>query len=292
MQGAFGATGLEVSRLGLGCGALGDASLDDGEAERLILGAIDVGVTFFDAARSYGLAEERLGRVLGGRRHGVVLSTKGGYGASGAADWTAEAITRGIDEALGRLRTDRIDVFHLHSCPLDLLRRDDLLAALERAREAGKVRVAAYSGDNEALDWAVGAAPFGTVQCSVSLFDQRALRDAVPRAAARGLGVVAKRPLGNAPWRFADRPEGSDAALSWDRMRALGLDPAPRAWDALAVRFAAFAPGVSCVALGTTRLEHLRAAARHLEQGPLASELFGAIRAAFERVGADWPARI
>jgi aryl-alcohol dehydrogenase-like predicted oxidoreductase len=288
----LGATGIEVSRLGLGCGALGDASLGEGDAERLLLGALDLGVTFFDAARSYGLAEERLGRHLGARRSEVALSTKGGYGASGAHDWTPDAVTRGIDEALVRLRTDRIDVFHLHSCPLDVLRRDDLLLALERARAAGKVRVAAYAGDNEALDWAVRSPAFGSVQCSVNLFDQRALGDAVPCAAHRDLGVVAKRPLGNAPWRFADRPEGRDAAFSWDRMRALHLDPSPLPWDALALRFAAFAPGVSCVALGTTSLEHLRAAARHLEGGPLAPELFARLRARFQRVGADWPARI
>jgi aryl-alcohol dehydrogenase-like predicted oxidoreductase len=289
---AFGATGIEVSRLGLGCGAVGDPSLGEGEAERLLLGAFDLGVRFFDAARSYGLAEERLGRYLGARRREVALSTKGGYGASSADDWTADAITRGIDEALSRLRTDRIDVFHLHSCPLDVLRRDELLRALEDARAAGKVRVTAYAGDHPELDWAVGAPLFGSVQCSVNLFDQRALHDAVPRAADRGLGVVAKRPLGNAPWRFADRPEGSDAAFSWDRMRALGLDPSPLPWDALALRFAAFAPGVSCIALGTTSLEHLRVAARHLADGPLDPALFDRVRARFQRVGADWPARI
>lgn len=289
---AFGETGIELSRLGLGCGALGDARLGEGDAERLLLGALDLGVTFFDAARSYGLAEERLGRHLGARRAGVVLSTKGGYGAGRAEDWTALAVTRGIDEALARMRTDRIDVFHLHSCPLDVLRRDDLLEALERARAAGKIRVAAYAGDNDALSWAVGAPAFGAVQCSVSVFDQHALRDSLPRARARGLGVVAKRPLGNAPWRFADRPEGTDAALSWDRMRALAIDPAPLAWDALALRFAAFAPGVSCVALGTTSLDHLRAAARHVEDGPLADDVAMRLRARFDAVGADWPARI
>jgi len=288
----FGETGLEVSRLGLGCGALGDARLGEREAERLLLGALDLGVTFFDAARSYGLAEERLGRHLGSRPDGVVLSTKGGYGASGAEDWTPLAVTRGIDEALARLRADRIDVFHLHSCPLEVLRREGLLDALERARAAGKIRVAAYAGDNDALAWAVGAPVFGSVQCSVSVFDQHALRESLPRARARGLGAVAKRPLGNAPWRFADRPEGTDAAFSWDRMRALAVDRGPLAWDALALRFAAFAPGVSCVALGTTSLDHLRAAARHLDDGPLPDDVVARLRARFDAVGAAWPARI
>ena len=288
----FGATGLVVSRLGLGCGGLGEARVGDADAERLVLGALDLGVTFFDAARSYGLAEERLGRILGSRRGDVVLSTKGGYAASDAPDWTPAAITRGIDEACARLRTDRIDVFHLHSCPLDLLRRDDLLDALGRARAAGKIAVAAYSGDNEPLAWAVASEAFGSVQCSVSVFDQHALRRSVPRAAARGMGVVAKRPLGNAPWRFAERPAGQDAELSWERMHALALDPRPLAWDELAIRYAAFAPGVACAVVGTTSLEHLRRAAAHVARGPLPEDVAERIVGRYGAVGADWPGRV
>jgi aryl-alcohol dehydrogenase-like predicted oxidoreductase len=293
----FGDTGLTVSRLGLGCGGLGESRVSDADAERLVLGALDLGVTFFDAARSYGSAEERLGRLLGSRHDDVVLSTKGGYGASDTEDWTPAAITRGIDEACARLRTGHIDVFHLHSCPVDVLRRDGLLEALGRARDAGKIRVAAYSGDNEGLAWAVGAegraAPFfGAVQCSVNVFDQHALRESVPRAAARGMGVVAKRPLGNAPWRFVDRPAGLDAELTWERMHALAVDPAPLAWDELALRFAAFAPGVACAVVGTTSLEHLRAAAAHTAKGALPDEVAARVAARYAAVGGAWAGRI
>ncbi|HEY8088614.1 MAG TPA: aldo/keto reductase [Polyangiaceae bacterium] len=288
----FGATGLTVSRLALGCGGIGDARLTDAEAERLVLAAVDAGVTVFDAARSYGAAEERLGRILASRRDAVVLSTKGGYGASGEADWTPAAVTRGIDEACARLRTDRIDVFHLHSCPLDVLLGSGVVEALGRAREAGKVRVAAYSGDNEALAWAVASGAFGAVQCSVSVFDQHALGASVPRAAAAGIGVLAKRALGNAPWRFADRPAGQDAELSWDRMQALALDPAPWAWEELALRFAAFAPGVTTAVVGTTNAAHLHAAAAAIAKGPLAADTVTAIRARWSAVGLAWPGRI
>jgi aryl-alcohol dehydrogenase-like predicted oxidoreductase len=288
----FGATGLLVSRLGLGCGGLGETRVSEADAERLVLGALDLGVTLFDAARSYGLAEARLGRILASRRDGVVLSTKGGYAARDAEDWTPAAVTRGIDEACSRLQTDRVDVFHLHSCPVDVLQRDGLLEALTRARAAGKVAVVAYSGDNEPLAWAVGSEAFASVQCSVSVFDQHALRESVPRASARGMGVVAKRPLGNAPWRFAGRPDGQDADVSWDRMQALALDPAPLAWDELAMRFAAFAPGVSCAVVGTTNLEHLRRAAAHVARGPLPDDVRARIVERYGAVGAGWPGRV
>lgn len=288
----FGATGLTVSRLGLGCGGLGEARVSDGDAERLVLGAIDLGVTFFDAARSYGLAEERLGRILASCRADVVVSTKGGYGVQGVEDWTPAVITRGIDEACVRLRTDRIDVFHLHSCPVDVMLREGLLDALGRARDAGKIRVAAYSGDNEALAWAVGSTAFSAVQCSVNVFDQHALRDSVPRAAARGVGVVAKRPLGNAPWRFSNIPTGQDAEVTWGRMHALALDPAPFAWDELALRFAAFAPGVASAVVGTTSLGHLRDAAARVAKGALTADVSAGIAARYAAVGAEWVGRV
>ena len=78
--------------------------------------------------------------------------------------------------------------------------------ALRTTVEAGKVRVAAYSGEGEALRWAVRSGLFGSVQCSVSIVDQAVLDGAVPEAQARGIGVLAKRALGNAPWRFDARP--------------------------------------------------------------------------------------
>ena len=80
----LGRTGLSVFPVGLGAGALGDPSLGEAEAERLLLGALDLGVNLIDTAPSYGLSEERIGRILGARRAQVVLSTKGGYGVPGA----------------------------------------------------------------------------------------------------------------------------------------------------------------------------------------------------------------
>jgi aryl-alcohol dehydrogenase-like predicted oxidoreductase len=277
---------IDFPRLGLGCGGIGDARVGDRDAEALVLGAIDLGVTLFDAARSYGLAEERLGRYVGSRRDSVLLSTKGGYGADGAGDWTPLAIERGIDQALGRLRTDRIDVFHLHSCPLDVLVRDDLLDALSRAREAGKIRIAAYSGDNEALVWAVGSRRFGSVQCSVNVFDQVALDEALPLATERGVHVISKRPLGNAAW---DRDDDVYA----ERFRAMRVDPGRLSWPELALRFAAFAPGVTCAVVGTTRLDHLQQAVRHVGAGPLPPAIRENVRAAFREAGAaQWRGRV
>jgi aryl-alcohol dehydrogenase-like predicted oxidoreductase len=289
---SLGGTHIAVSALGLGAGRLGEPSVAEEQVERLVARALDLGVVLFDAARSYGLAEERLGRALAPVRERVLISTKVGYGVPGVPDWTGPCVEAGVDAALRRLRTDRLDLVHLHSCGAEVLRRGEVVEALSRAVQAGKVRVAAYSGEGDALDLAVRSGAFGAVQCSVSALDQASLGGAVAEAARRGLGVLAKRPLADAPWRFAARPEAGDVAVYWDRLRALGLDPAAPGLDALFLRFAAFSPGVSCALLGTASPAHLERAAAAVAEGPLPDAARQELTAAFARVGNGWPGQV
>ncbi|MGZ3440076.1 MAG: aldo/keto reductase [Polyangia bacterium] len=283
---ALGATGLRVSALGFGAGPFGRTDLAEADAERLLSAAIDLGITLIDTARSYDLSEERIGRYLGGRRAHVVLSSKGGYGIDGVADWSAAAVTGGIEAALARLRTDWIDVFHFHSCGLDVLWRDELFEALDRARAAGKIRVAAYSGEGAPLAWALDSGRFASLQCSVSPFDQHSLGAIVPAAATRGVGVIAKRPLGNAPWRAV--PRGEPEAQYRARMERMEIDPSPFGFAELCLRFAAFSPGVSCAIAGTTNVGHLAENVAALARGPLPDEAQTRVRAAFAQHDRGW----
>jgi aryl-alcohol dehydrogenase-like predicted oxidoreductase len=277
---AFGATGLRVGRLGLGAGPIGDHAVDEHEVDRLIGTALDLGIDLIDTARSYGICEERLGRHLDGRRNRVVLSTKIGYGIPGFTDWTGPCIEAGIDAALRLLRTDRIDIVHLHSCPVETLRRDDIVDALHRARSAGKLLVAAYSGDNEALDHAIASGAFGSIQCSLSVCDQAALELAVPRAHAAGLGIIAKRPLANFAWSVPDSPYAA-------RWHALALDLGELSAHELALRFTLFSTGAHTSIIGTRSAEHLRANAALAARGPLPASSVQHIRAAWQRH--RWP---
>ena len=285
----FGATGLAVPLLGLGAGSVGDDSLDEDEAARLLHGALDLGLSFVDTAPGYGLSEERIGRHLSSRRSSFVLSTKLGYGVPGVPDWTPECIARGVDQALSRLRTDVLDVAHLHSCPLETLLSSGVVEALLDAVRAGKVRVAAYSGENEALAWAVSSGAFGSVQCSVNVCDQRSLA----LLSSHDLGVVAKRPLANTPWNpSAAHPDDAAAAayrLRWAALRLddLGLPPAE-----LAIRFAAFAPGVSTAIVGSRRLEHLAEMHGHVAKGPLSANVRTEVEAHFAALGTTWQGMI
>jgi aryl-alcohol dehydrogenase-like predicted oxidoreductase len=288
----FGKSGLRVSALGFGTGQIGGDDVDDAAAERILGEVLDEGVTLIDTARSYGRAEERIGRLLAHRRGEFVLSTKGGYGIDGVPDWTYDAVARGIDEALVRLRTDVIDVFHFHSCPRETLEQGDVIRALHDARDAGKIRVAAYSGENDALDFAVSSGAFGSIQCSVNLADQRSLDGAIARASSRGLGVIGKRPLANVAWRFDARPQGDYAEVYWERLQSLlptlrAHEPV-KAWADMALRFSAFAPGVSSVIVGTKSVDHVRANVAMVESGALNARIEESFRAWFRAHDRDW----
>ncbi len=279
-------------RLGLGCGQIGDAGLDERAVERLVHGALDLGVELLDTARSYGLSEERIGRALAGRP--CAVSTKVGYDMAPHPDWTHECVRAGVEAARARLRRDVIDIVHLHSCPREVLERGEVMAALEDAVSAGTVQRAGYAGDGEAAAWAVDSGRFAALETSVNLVDQAALAATVPRAAARGMLVVAKRPLASAAWRFAPPgttpPSAPDAAEYTRRFRALGLDldviRDGLDWSELAIRFAAFAPGVTTAIVGTSSLAHLEKAAAAVARGPLPETQVSALRAAFP---ATWP---
>jgi aryl-alcohol dehydrogenase-like predicted oxidoreductase len=281
-----------VSALGFGGGSIGRDDVEDAQASRILHRAFELGVTLFDTARSYGSSEERIGRHLADRRDRVVLSTKIGYGIEGIPDWTGPCITAGVEAALGRMGTDYIDIVHLHSCPTDVLERGEVIEALVAASQSGKIRIAAYSGDNDPLRWAVHDGRFGGVQTSVSLCDRWSLRRAIPAAAERGLGVIAKRPIANAFWRFDDRPQGDDCEPYWERWHGMAhelgdLDPSQTA-----LRFTAFAPGVSSCIVGTTRVQNLERNAELVALGPLPRSTLTQLAHVFDHHGRDWPGQI
>ncbi len=262
--------------------------MSDKDVETLLNRALDAGVTLFDTARAYGSSEDRIGRFLSHRRKEFVLSTKVGYGIEGYPDWTYGCVEAGIDEALRLLRTDYIDIVHLHTCGLQILQQGGPLRALEEAVQSGKVRVAAYSGENEALAWAVDSGRFGSVQHSVSFCDQRVIDRLLPRETEKGLGLIAKRPVANIPWRFADCPRGDYAEEYWWRWKTMDLDPRGLEWQELALRFSAFTPGVHSCIVGTRSIEHVLQNIAILEKGPLPSDQYNEIRDAFHKNDPGW----
>ncbi len=281
---AFGQTGLAVTPLGFGAMHF-DSLEDEAEVGHLLNGVLDLGINLIDTARGYGRSEERIGRHLRTRRHEFVLSTKFGYGVEGVPDWTYDCIVQGVERALRLLRTDWIDIGHLHSCPLDVLQRGEVTQALADCVRAGKLRVAAYSGENAELAHALADDRFGSVQCSLSLVDRANLTQLpTPK------GVLVKRALAGLAWARLQRPDDFCEGHYFDRWQALQLADTGLPWPELALRFAAFQPGVSSLLLGTKSLANLRSAQAALGCGPLPTELLQTLHQRWQAAGGNhWP---
>ena len=286
----YGKSGLMVSVLGLGAMQIGDPGLEETNAASLLNAVLDAGITLIDTAPSYGLSEERIGRHLAPRRDDIVISTKLGYGVKGLDDWTGPCITLGIEQALRRLRTDRIDIAHLHSCPRSTLERGEVIDALERAKRDGKTRAIAYSGDNDDLAYAVATGRFDGFMASLNLCDQRVIDDALPNIAAHGF--IAKRPAANHPWRFNERPVGDYCEEYWLRWREMELSSHDHDWGEVAIRFALTPPRVSSAIIGTGSIEHLHQNIAWAQAGGLNADWFEEIRAAFRRHDRGWRGQV
>jgi len=114
----FGRTGMRLSVLGFGCGAVGGLMVrgDPGDQERAIACALDAGVNYFDTARQYGNgeSERNLGRVLRKLKSAnAVVGTKVRL-PSNELNRIDDAVRRSLDGSLERLGMDRVDIFHLH----------------------------------------------------------------------------------------------------------------------------------------------------------------------------------
>jgi len=292
----YGTTGLSVSILGLGAGQVGGASVTDAQADSLLNGVLDAGITLIDTARGYGQSEARIGRYISHRRSEFILSTKIGYGVDGHEDWTYSCIRAGIERALTLMRTDELDIVHLHSCRADVLRDSGVVDALLEARDAGLIRAAAYSGENADLAHALQSGVFDGYMASVNICDQRVIDDALPAMHAQKVGFIAKRPIANAPWVHAQRPAGQYVEPYWDRFRAMGFQndrpPGDAGWADIALRFAAYTPGVSCSIVGTASLDHLRANIAAVNRGPLDPDAIALFREAFHRCDTDWTGQV
>jgi aryl-alcohol dehydrogenase-like predicted oxidoreductase len=289
-QRPYGKSGLIVSVLGLGAMQIGDPNMEEAKVAFLLNAALDAGITLFDTARSYGLSEERIGRHLASRRDDIVISTKLGYGIDGYEDWTGPCITAGIEQALRMLRTDRIDIAHLHSCPRATLERGEVIAALERGRRDGKVRAIAYSGENDDLAYAIGTGRFDGYMASLNICDQRVIDDVLPNITAQGF--IAKRPAANHPWRFSERPVGDYCEEYWLRWHAMELSSHGHDWGEVAIRFALSPPQISSAIIGTGSMEHLKQNIAWSEAGGLDEGWYEELRTAFRQYDRGWLGQI
>jgi L-galactose dehydrogenase len=195
----LGDTSLQVSVVGFGASPLGDVfgKTDPSEGLRAVQVAIDEGINFFDVSPYYGLtlAEERLGAALAGRRNEVILATKCGRYGESEFDFSAERITKSLEESLGRLRTDYVDLFQAHDVEFGDARQiiEETIPAMRRLQEQGKARYIGITGyPLKALIGIASAVPVDSIlsYCRYNLLIDDMDTLLMPFAQKHGIGVI------------------------------------------------------------------------------------------------------
>jgi 1-deoxyxylulose-5-phosphate synthase len=254
----LGSTGLEVSRICLGCMTYGAKSwrdwvLTEEEGRPLIRRALEAGITFFDTADVYsqGLSEEILGRALkdfGPPRHELVIATKvnGPMGKDpNARGLSRKHIMQAIDASLRRLGTDHVDLYQIHrhdpATPME-----EVLEALDDVVRAGK---ALYIGASSMFAWQFatylhlaerhGWRRFVSMQNHYNLLYREEEREMIPLCRRAGIAIIPWSPLARGVLA-GSRQAGTRRAQSDEFMRAL-YDPSRDADERVVERVARLA---------------------------------------------------
>ena len=178
-------------------------AIDQAEGIRTVRTALDLGINIIDVSPYYGatLAEAVLGRALQGvERSRYVLATKVGRYGQADFDFSADRVTRSVDESLGRLGVDHIDLIQCHDIEFGDLEQivGETIPALLALRDVGKVRFVGVTGyPLEALAYVAATAPVDSVMsyCRYTLAD-RSLLEWAPHFAQHGTAVINASPLG------------------------------------------------------------------------------------------------
>ena len=284
----FGRTGMQLSLLGFGCGAVGGLMIrgDARDQERTVARALAAGVNYFDTAVQYGNgeSEKNLGLVLQKLKPAnVAVGTKVRLPA-GDVGRIADAITKSLEGSLTRLRLERVDIFHLHNAitatgggPALSVRQvlDEVVPAFEKLRQQGKTRFLGLTavGDTASLHQVIDSGAFDSAQVAYNMLNPSAaigLPANYPaqdygrlfdHTKAAGTGVVGIRVLaGGALSGSSERhpiaspppePIGSATNYDGDVMRARRLMPLVEEGFAASLTEAATRFAISHPAIGT-----------------------------------------
>jgi uncharacterized protein len=219
----LGKTGLRVRRIGFG--GIPIQRLDEEQAGRVIERAVEVGIGFFDSARAYTSSERRLGAVLSRHRQRVVIATKSF--ARTAVEWEKD-----LAISLRELRTDYIDIYQCHNIASEselttILGENGVVPAMERARQAGKIRFIGISGHKPRIvKMALERYPFTTIQIPFNHIENESLKELVPFAKKAGVGTISMKPVGGGNIR--------ETALNFRFILTNGIDVAIPGMDSIA----------------------------------------------------------
>ncbi len=266
----LGKTGLDVSILSFGASSLGSVfrPIDENEGIRALHVALDLGVNLIDCSPFYGItrAETVLGKALRGLpRDKVVLATKVGRYGEEEFDFSAERVTRSIDESLGRLGVEHIDIIQCHDIeyvPLDQI-VDETIPALRKAQETGKVGFVGITGFPLAIYPAIMARIEVDTILSYAHYslNDTTLAGLIPYLREKDVGIIGASPLsmglltnrGTPDWHPATDEIKAGCAAAAAFCREQGVDIAQ-----LAVQFSLRNRDIHSTLIGTANPDNMR----------------------------------
>ena len=297
----LGRTGLKVSRLGIGLVEIGLQLTEDEVdlAGRLLNIALDGGVNFFDTAECYGISEDLIGATIAHRREEFILATKAGHPSFGteAPRFTGDTVRKSLERSLKRLRTDYVDVLQIHAYDIFGEPPDDVIEAVIDAKKQGKTRFIGYSQENNEAVWAIESGLFDTLQTSFHIMDQKARYDIFQKATDENMGIIAKRPVGNAMWGRKFRPEdhyentvARRLGQRAEKMQAAGPIPGePTDRIETALGFVLAHPQIHTAIVGTRNPDHMQSNIDIVNDRPgLDAAVVQELHQRYDNVGADW----
>lgn len=204
----LGQTGLRLSSVGFGASPLGNVfgPVSDDEAVATVRKALDLGINFFDTSPYYGgtLSEKVLGKCLkaiGVPRNEYIVATKCGRYIEGF-DFSAERVTKSIDESLERLQLDYVDILQCHDIEFGSLDQivNETIPALQKLKEGGKIRFIGITGlPLQIFTYVLDRVPPGTIDVVLSYchygINDSTLEDLLPYLKSKGVGVISASPL-------------------------------------------------------------------------------------------------
>ena len=266
----LGKTGLKVSILSFGASSLGSVfrPIKEEEGIRAVHVALDMGVNLIDCSPFYGIttAETVLGKALRGvPRDSYVLATKVGRYGEDEFDFSAERVTRSVDESLRRIGVDHIDIIQCHDIEYGSLDQivEETIPALRRVQETGKARFVGITG----FPLAIYPAVMDRIDVdSVLSYAHYSMNDTtlaglIPYLQDKGVGIIGASPLsmglltqrGTPDWHPATDEIKAGCAKAAAFCREQGVDIAQ-----LAVQFSLRNPDIHSTLIGSANPDNLR----------------------------------
>jgi aryl-alcohol dehydrogenase-like predicted oxidoreductase len=302
-------TDLQLSEVGFGVWTVATTwwgKIPEDQRAALLENAVDLGINFFDTADIYGdgYGEEVLAKVLGHRRHELVIATKFGYDfydtltprighQERAQKFDPDFVRFACEQSLRRLRTDYIDIYQLHNPRLSVIEQDELFETLEQLKHEGKIRYygAALGPD---IGWfeegeaAMKERQVHSLQIIYSILEQEPARQFFPIAEKEQVGLLSRVPHASEaltgrytePPTFQEGDHRSHRRAEWlgealqkvEKVKFLAGEDVGRTLSQAAIQFCLYQPTIISVLPNFTTLDELKDYTAAVDTPPLTDQ--------------------